>query len=166
MNYDNFINLNCNSLETMFINSYATNLDESVNIKYTLSGIKEKLLNDIKVIDKLLSVTKNIESIEYQNENIGININNNDLKQKLLESNIITDLSHADEDYNIYNVIDESSSTKLNKILQLTSLDNNDSDNEDFKLIYDEKSFRDLQSHYQVDDIESSHYSSDSDFDD
>lgn len=168
MNYDNFIKLNSNSLEEMFYTSYATNVDDKVNVKYTLSGIKEKLLRDIYVIDKLLENAKEIESIDYDNDRIGITVKEN-IRNKLLETKIITDDHQPnEEDYNIYNVIDQSATSKLNKILKVTTLDENESDNEEPKLIFDEKSFRDIQSYYHVlNDVESSYFSnsdSDSDF--
>ena len=97
------INLSTNLTEDFVKETLSTNSNGSINIRYTIASIREKIYHDIEILDQLLSCTKDIKSmiIDPETESIICNISKSKTINKLREIGALeeeeSDFSDDDE---------------------------------------------------------------------
>lgn len=181
-----YINFTYNSPHEDIQNSMGFNSDGSLNIKYTLVTLKNLLLNNVELIDKLLNkvdTIDNINSIGYNH--IEIQINNEEILNSLLIDKTlikqIENIEDENEDENVeYQFSDEETNqTRLNMInnivnhndlqIMLDKHSNSESGSDSDEIISDEKNTQSILNKYGnfikniSDDEELSNYENESD---
>ena len=91
------------------------NSDQTINVKYTLSAIKEKLYDDIKSINKLLEYSKKIENmiVDAESETIIVEIYDATTIEELVGGGILG------EEYNDFS---DSDDTEKDRLQMLTNI--------------------------------------------
>lgn len=93
-----YINFSYTSLYDEINNSMGLNADGSTNVKYSLTTLRNKLNENIEILDKLIDNVDNITNIYPVNtKSIAIWIESDQIKQDMLTSNVIREeLLHSD----------------------------------------------------------------------
>ena len=103
----------------------------TVNINFTLITLRDHLLKNVEIVNKLLENTENITDINPVGINtIGIKINSNTTSQKMLEEGVIVDHIHfQDSDSSTdSNLIfsDDDKETNTDRLAIINNLTNTD----------------------------------------
>lgn len=85
------INFDMNWIDNIGINS-----DNSVNIKNTLTNMKNDLMNNIMIINHLLEKSNYVNDLIMIDDIISIKISDSDVLKKLLESKAIVEITDED----------------------------------------------------------------------
>uniref|UniRef100_A0A6C0LR88 Uncharacterized protein n=1 Tax=viral metagenome TaxID=1070528 RepID=A0A6C0LR88_9ZZZZ len=105
------------------------NIDGTINIKYSLYALKQKLMENVKYIDKLLEVSNQINNILIDGEDILVTIESDTVKKSMLALKLITLDSNVDEQnlneqiyQELYEQNEETNTDRCKKIMNLSNM--------------------------------------------
>ncbi|AZL89233.1 hypothetical protein QKC54_gp0602 [Megavirus baoshan] len=99
--------------------------DGTINTKYTLQSLKNLLQNNIKVIDKLLSLNDHVGNLIVCDDDVTIEITSDDIFTQLVNEEILLNINRDDDIHSSNET--ETNQDRLNRILNMTNI--NESDN-------------------------------------
>lgn len=169
MSEETYINFTYKSVNEDFKNSIGYNPDSSINITYTLMTIRNLLLNNVKIIDRLLEYNKSIKEMVPINNSIKISFFSEEIKKILQEEGTINYIPLHINENNEFRIFDneeipETNYDRLSMIHNLTRVDNlsdldtilnsdgiiySTSESEVDELIYDKENINNLVNKYQ-----------------
>ena len=85
------INFDMNWIDNIGINS-----DNSINIKNTLTNMKNDLMNNIMIINHLLEKSNYVNDLIMIDDIVSIKISDSNVLKKLLESKVIVEITDED----------------------------------------------------------------------
>nr|WBF70640.1 hypothetical protein [Megavirus caiporensis] len=121
--------------------------DGTINTKYTLQSLKNLLQNNIKIIDKLLSLNDHVSNLVVCDDDVTVEITSNDIFTQLINEEIILNVNQDEENIHFTNET-ETNQDRLNRILNMTNV------NESENIFGDASSDTDLDDSDDVDDTE------------
>lgn len=147
-----FVNFDYESPNQDFENCLAYYVDGTINFKVTLLTLKNRLINNIAIIDNLLEECNSIEDFNhYNSDKIEIKLRSDESKQKLLESGAIS----SDQQENQYYDEEETNIHRYNSINRLinrtdigSDFEDSDTESNDYEILDDKKNLDSLISKY------------------
>lgn len=155
MNNVSCINFTYKSPTDDISDSMGVNSDGTLNIKYTLVTLRNLLLENINIVNKLLDNSDNITDIIPINYNtIVININDNEVKKNLYENNIIVpnlESENSDTDSEEYPFMEETiEETNYERYQMINHATNHDQISSNLKIV---QSDSDIESDSDMDEL-------------
>lgn len=138
------------------------NPDGTININYTLMTLKNKLMKNIILIEKLLDNHIHISNlIPSEYNKISITINNKEILESLIYENVINNNNETDIYDNNENLFsdEETNQERLNRLNNIINTDNyniflnkssDDSESSTEEIISDEKNIQSLLNKYKT----------------
>jgi len=119
-----YINFNYRSPQEDFQRNMGFNSDGSLNVKYSLTCLKNLLESNIKIIDSLIEKSEKISHITSSGyDQLQIQLDNT-VKEELLDRKIITTRANYDDDSDTFDYNfsdDENNKIKINMINNIIS---------------------------------------------
>lgn len=136
------INFTYESPSVDIIQNSGFNSDASINVKYTLTSVRDNLLKNIDLLNYLLENSNFIENINLMNLNCVINVNDELKLKEMLDLKIICPLNNSYIETNRMDNSEETHTDRLNMVYNLTckndfSSYSNSSSDSDSDLIFD-----------------------------
>ncbi|AGC02082.1 hypothetical protein H012_gp375 [Acanthamoeba polyphaga moumouvirus] len=92
--------------------------DGTVNIKYTLLSLKNLLLHNVNIIDKLLE-NNNIKNIMVNDTDISVEVDSNESYEQLVKDEV---LINETDNFSDYSGEIETNQDRLNRVLNMTNI--------------------------------------------
>lgn len=160
-----YINFTYQSPHEDVENCLGFNPDGSTNVKYVLNSLREKLMENVELIDTLLEKSEFINNLNVFGYNlVGVEIPSPIERQSLLDKQILKIYSHENEEedhINIDNFSDSEEETNNDRLNILNNLSNQndsnmifenhsdlDTDTEDNDIISDDKNTSEILDRY------------------
>lgn len=100
--------------------------DGTINTKYTLQSLKNLLQNNIKIIDKLLSLNDHVGNLVVCDDDVTIEITSDNIFSELVNEEILSNINQDDNNIHYSNEI-ETNQDRLNRVFNMTNI--NESNN-------------------------------------
>ncbi|AUV58570.1 hypothetical protein [Bandra megavirus] len=141
------IKFNYEGPSTDVVNCTGSYSDGTINTKYTLQSLKNLLQNNIKIIDKLLSLNDHVNNLVVCDDDVTVEITSDDIFTQLVNEDILLNVNQDEDNIHYSNEI-ETNQDRLNRIINMTNT--NESDN----IFGDVSSDTDLDDSDDIDDTE------------
>ena len=110
------INFNMNWIDNIGINS-----DNSINIKNTLTNMKNDLMNNVTIINHLLEKSNHVNDLIMIDDVVSIKISDPNLLKKLLKLKVIVEITDEDSYSNTRSESDSESEEHKSDVKDISS---------------------------------------------